>query len=237
MRVQDYPSRRAGDLLRRLRLNWNLKPYHDPLELEQETFSPALTQGDVCLNLHESANAFLCWTGEGFSFAGLRLRLADDLFWGLRWFGTLFLRADQSRFYASPSLHLEPEQGFNLYAGPVWDRNASVLSGIRFYGFGFYGELGEVGFRSITALVPELELVKEPYWELVGFIWEMPGCSTEETGEVSVAFYFGGDSLFALGEVDFESKLPLWDNLSIRTDATFTTSGEAVLTLGWEAEF
>jgi hypothetical protein len=225
-------------LIRRLRLNWNLSPYHrDPLELEEETFSPTLTQGDVYLNLHESANAFMRWTDEGFEFAGLRLRLADDLFWGLRWFGTLFVRTDESKFYTSPSLHLEPEPGFSLYAGPVWDRAASTLSGIKFYGFSFYGELGSVEFRSITALVPELELVKEPYWELVGFIWEMSGCCTEEVGEASVAFFFGGDSLFDLGEIDFESEIPLWDNFSVHIDATFTTFGEATLTLGWEAEF
>ena len=224
-------------LIRRLRLNWNLNPYYEPLELEQETFFPVLTQGDVYLNLHESVGGFMCWTDEGFQIAGLRLRLTEDLFWGLRWFGNLLVRTEESKFYTTPSLHLEPEEGFNFYAGPVWDRNASVLSGIRFYGFSFYGELGSVEFRSITALVPELELVKEPYWELVGFIWEMPSACSKEKVEASVAFYFGGESLFALGEVDFESKFPLWDNLSIHVNATFTTSGEAILTLGWEAEF
>jgi hypothetical protein len=80
-----------------------------------------------------------------------------------------------------------------------------------------------------------LYLIKAPYWELVGFIWEWPSLSGEETGEASVAFLFGGEGPFNLGEIDFESEIPLFEGFTLSLGACLKTAGgtDSSVSLGW----
>lgn len=223
-----------GTFLERLRLWWNLKYGRD--ELEEETFSPFLTWGDLVLRLSDFVSLFSRFNHEeGFEHAGLQFGPTEATFWDIRWFATMIFSVDRATVYHTPSLWVKNPPGTSFYLGTIWDRDTSELSGIKLYGFSFYGKIGDVRFRSYTSLEGAVSLIKEPYWELVGLIWEWPSFSGEEKGEASVAFLFGGESLFSLGEVDFESEIPLFEGFTLSIGAYLETAGgdDSSVSFGW----
>jgi hypothetical protein len=220
--------------LDRLRLWWNLKYARD--ELVEATFSPFLSWGDATLRFSDFVGLSLRFNHEeGFEHAGLQFGPTEATFWGIRWFVTMIFLVDRARVYHTPSFSVENPPGVSVYVGTIWDRDESILSGIKLYGFSFYGKIGEVRFRSYTSLVGGINLIKDPYWELVGLIWEWPSRCSEDKGEASVAFLFGGEGPFSLGEVDFESEIPLFEGFTLSLGACLETAGrdDSSFSLGW----
>ena len=225
---------RGGSILERLRLRWNLEYGRD--ELVEETFSPFLSWGDATLRFSGFVGLSLRFNHEeGFEHAGLQFGPTEITFWGIRWFASMIFLVDRARVYHTPSFSVTNPPGVSVYVGTIWDRDESVLSGIKLYGFSFYGEIGDVRFRSYTSLEGGISLIKAPYWELVGFIWEWPGCCEESEGEASVAFLFGGEGPFNLGEVDLEAEIPLFEGFTLSIGACLETAGgdDSSFSLGW----
>jgi len=125
---------------------------------------------------------------------------------------------------------------FDIYLGLIWDAVTRQIDGLRLYGLGFRCDIAEVGVRALFSFDPAtIALVKAPYNALIGLVWDVAGCCAE-LGEGSVAFFFGEDNLFDLGEIEAAFTLPIVDGLTLSLTATFAMAGTHTLAFGWELE-
>jgi len=145
----------------------------------------------------------------------------------------LTFTTDEKALEVVPSLSLDAPDCFDLYTGLDWDPATRTLSGLRIYGLGYRCELGDIGVRVLASLDPDvLALVKAPYRSLIGLVWPMAGpCG--EPGEGSVAFFFGEDGPFDLGEVLTEIIVPLDDGLTIALTLELPVNGSPKILFGW----
>ena len=145
----------------------------------------------------------------------------------------LTFTTEEKTLEIAPSLSLNAPDCFDLYTGLDWDPATRTLSGLKVYGFGTRCELGDVGLRVLVSLDPNvLALVKAPYRSLIGLVWAMTG-PCDDPGEGSVAFFFGDDGLFDLGEVLAQVILPLADHFTIALDVEIPATGSPTITFGW----
>ena len=143
---------------------------------------------------------------------------------------------DEKRAQVVPSVSLESPECFDLYAGLVWDEATRTLSGISLYAIGLAYEVDNVRVRGLWELdPPAIELVQEPYWALLGIVWDIAGCCGE-TGEGSMALFFGGAGLFSIGEVELGLEWPAAPGLELSLGVTYTLPGVTQITFGWRAE-
>ena len=157
--------------------------------------------------------------------------------------GILSFTPEEKTLEISPAFSLDSPDCFDLYAGILWDSaapagaGASRLDGFKLYGIGFRSEAGPLRLRGLYALSPnEIALVPAPYTALFGAVWDTAGCCGEP-GEGSIAFLFGDDGLFDLGEVLAELAIPVLDTMTVRVGLSLPTAGSPILTLGWDAVF
>ncbi|MEW5826306.1 MAG: hypothetical protein AB1778_05690 [Candidatus Bipolaricaulota bacterium] len=144
--------------------------------------------------------------------------------------------AGESTLHVAPTLSLGHSECFELYAGLAWEQATATLSGIALYGVGLACEIGDVRVRGLWELDPNaISLVAEPYWALLGFVWDVSGCCGD--GERSVAFFFGEDGLFGLGAMEFSIEEVATPGCTTSLTVTLKTSGIASLTFGWQVSF
>ena len=229
----------AGDNspFQQLRMRFNLKQYQD--EIIDETFCPSFSSAKLDLKLPVPCLDFIFleidWKKDGFEEAWVSLGQGVEILPWLSLGTSVSFRLDEKRVTLSPSLSVSSPPGVDLFCGIDWDAANNKLVGLKLYGIGFHGEVGGVRFRSLTSLAEdEIDLVKDPYWELLGFIWKISRCCGE--GEARLAFYFGDGYLFDLSEIDFEGEIPLTQAASISGVVCLTTAGLPSLTLGWHLD-
>ena len=68
-----------------------------------------------------------------------------------------------------------------------------------------------------------------------GWWTAIQGCCGE-TGEASVAFFFGEDNLFDLGEILFDAAYPAAEKLSFSLSFTLPMNGGPTFSFGWNYE-
>ena len=96
--------------------------------------------------------------------------------------GSLSLNVDEKKVLLS--LVLPSPAHVDLYWGLDWEGEEKQLSGLKLYGIGLHGEIGDVRLHGLWSLAPdEISLVKGPYWALIGFAWEIEGCCGERGGK------------------------------------------------------
>jgi len=230
---------RAGDsVLQRVEILWNLDPFLGTVQTTSccPTFSSAAASFRLPLPWTlEPLLVDLDSTEGGFSEAVLRFGPTPEVLPGIRFSGTTTFSLEEKRLAITPSLSLPAAGRVTLYLELDWDDNAQRLYGVSFHGLSLGCEIGGVRLRSLTAFDPDhLALVKAPYWELFGVIWEIPGCCGPP-GEGSVALYFGDAGLFDLEEIEVEVLIPLAPGFTLSGNLVLGTAGTYILGLGWEA--
>lgn len=229
----------AGDSspFQQLWMRFNLKQYRD--EIIDETSCPSFSSAKLDLKLPVPCLDFISleigWKNDGFEEAWVSLEQGVEILPWLSLGTSVSFRLDEKKVTLYPSLSVSSPPGVDLFCGIDWDAANNKIVGLKLYGIGFHGEVGGVRFRSLTSLAEdEIDLVKGPYWELLGLIWKVP-CRCGE-GEASLAFYFGDGYLFDLSEIDFEGEIPLTQAASISGVVCLTTAGLPSLTLGWHLD-
>lgn len=225
-------------ILRELRLRFNLRCNRDAVIAQ--TCSPDFSFATIAFEF-----PFLCMDNistrieldkTGFTEAWISLGQGVEILPGISVAGSLSLNVDEKKVLLSPSLVLASPAHIDLYWGLDWEEEENKLSGLKLYGVGLHGELGDVRLRGLWSLAPdEISLVKAPYWAVIGFAWEIDGCCGQR-GAGNVGFFFGDDQLFDLGQVEIELEIPLGERLIVQAAIRIKTDGGHSLRLGWELE-
>jgi len=225
-----------GSLVERLRLRFNLKRQLD--EVKDATFTPSFSFGEArfsiplwcCLSRIRGRVSF---TKAGFEEAGVSFPLPGKLDCGISFWVSLRFRIEEKRASLFPSLVYQGPAGVALLLGLDWDPATSTLRGIRVYGFGFHGKVGDFRFRSLTGLAEDkIGLVKDPYWELLELIWKVPACCGE--GEAAVTFYFGDDGPLGLGEVELRGEAELSPGARVGARLELPVEGGGKIGFTWQ---
>ncbi len=181
-----------------------------------------------------TVSADIRFDGDGFGALTLSTPTVGSVPLAVSFGAFLTFTADEKTLEVVPSLSLDAPDGFDLYTGLDWDPTTRTLSGLQIYGLGYRCELGDVGLRVLVSLDPHvLALVKAPYRSLIGLVWPMAG-PCDEPGEGSVAFFFGEDGLFDLGDVLAEIIVPLDDGLKIALTLELPVNGSPTISFGWD---
>ncbi|QAA77098.1 MAG: hypothetical protein BIP78_1332 [Candidatus Bipolaricaulis sibiricus] len=224
----------SGSLLERVRLRFNLKRQLD--EVAGPTFAPSFSFGEARFGIPlsccvERVRGRIAFTKAGFEEAALSFPLPGKLGCGVSFGASLRFRTDEAQGSLFPSLVYQGPAGVDVFLVLDWDAATSALQGIKVYGFGFHGEVGNLRFRSVTSLAEDaIGLVKEPYWELLELIWKVPGCCGD--GEAAVTFYFGDSGPFGLGEVEATGRIPLTAGIQLVVGFSASHAGELSVALG-----
>jgi len=182
-----------------------------------------------------TVSADIRFDGAGFGELTLSTPTVGNLPLAVSFGAFLTFTADEKTLEVVPSLSLDAPDGFDLYTGLDWDPATRTLSGLQIYGLGYRCELGDVGVRVLASLDPDvLALVKAPHRSLIGLVWPMTG-PCDEPGEGSIAFFFGEDGPFDLGEVLAEVIVPLDDGLTIALTLELPVPGSPTISFGWDA--
>jgi hypothetical protein len=135
-----------------------------------------------------------------------------------------------------PSLVLRSGTCFEIYAGLAWDEPTRTLGGSSVYGIGLSCAAGDIELRGLWELDPSsIELVKTPYWALIGLVWDLPSVLSEP-GEGSVALFFGEEALFALGEIEFAAVWSIAPGWSAGIQIDLKVGGGGQFVFRWEGE-
>ena len=186
---------------------------------------------DCCESL---VYADIRWNAAGFSECAISAPDVGGLPFGVTFSVLLTFTEQEKTLQMSPSFSLENPDCFDFYTGLVWDANTNTISGIRFYGVGMRCEIGDVRFRMLYCQDPRsLALVKSPYKSLVGLVWPMVGCCGQ-SGEGSVALFFGENNLFDLEEIVGELIAPVTESLSLSLLVEYPMAGLPTFTFGWD---
>ena len=182
-------------------------------------------------------DARISFDAAGFSELSLSAPHVGDLPFAITFGGFLTFTLDEKTIQLSPSLNLENPDCFDFYVGLDWDAATHTLSELLFYGMGMRCELGAVQFRLLIALDPSvLALVKAPYRSLLGLVWPLSSCCGP-AGEGSLAFFFGTDNLFDLGEINAELILPITESLTFSLAIELPMTSTPIFTFGWQVSF
>jgi hypothetical protein len=179
-------------------------------------------------------SADACFDCAGFGEFTLSTPAVGSLPFAVSFGAFLTFTADEKTVEIVPSLSLDAPDCFDLYTGLDWDRTTRTLSGLQIYGLGYRCELGDVGLRVLASLDPNvLALVKAPYRSLIGLVWPMTG-PCDDPGEGSVAFFFGDDGWFDLGEILAEIIVPLDNRLTLLLTLELPAIGSPTIEVGWD---
>lgn len=222
--------------LERLRLRFNLKGYRD--EVLSDTFAPSFSFGEAWLRIPAPCcfpviPAGLRFSKAGFEEAWISLGPGPELCCGIRLGATVRFMAAGKEVFLAPSLSYRTPPGLDLFLGLDWDSSEWALRGIKLWAIGFHGEVGNMRFRGLTSLAEDrINLVRDPYWELIELCWKVPACSGE--GEVGLTFYFGDGGPFGLGEMEAQGRIPLSGGSQLVIVLSVAHSGSSTHTLGWK---
>ncbi|HEU67632.1 MAG TPA: hypothetical protein ENN53_00125 [Candidatus Acetothermia bacterium] len=225
-----------GSLVERVRLRFNLKRQLD--EVKDATFTPSFSFGEARFSIPLSCclsriRGWVRFTKAGFEEAGVSFPLPGKLDCGISFWVSLRFRIEEKRASLFPSLVYQGPAGVALLLGLDWDPATSTLRGISLYGFGFHGKVGDFRFRSLTGLAEDkIDLVKDPYWELMELIWKVPGCCGD--GEAAVTFYFGDDGPFGLGEVELRAEAELAPGARVGARLELPVGGGGKIGFTWQ---
>ncbi len=187
------------------------------------------------------------FTSDGFSELVLRAADVGGLAMGIELGCEVQYTIDEKTVEVEPTFTAESPTCFDLYLGLVWDGSTRTLEGITLYGLGLACEIAGVRVRGLWELDPaKIALVKAPYWALLGFVWDVAApcdrtgeaCLAEASiAEASIAFFFGEQGLFDLGEILFGLEWPIAPGWTGSLAVSLETSGGASFVVGWEGGF
>ena len=220
-------------------IGFNLSPFG---EIQTESCALAFSYASAAFTLpigecEETAEIEILWDCDGFVEFAASVAEVGALPFGMQFGGFLSFTPEEKMLEISPAFSLDSPDCFDLYAGILWDSDANRLDGFKLYGIGFRSEAEGLRLRGLYALSPnEIALVPDPYTALFGAVWDTAGCCGK-AGEGSVAFLFGDEGLFDLGEVLGELVLPIIDTVTVTLGFSLPTAGPPTLTVGWDAAF
>ena len=228
----------TDSVLQAIAIGFNIDPFGG---IQTESCRPAFTYArfDLAIPLdgcNTTASVSSSWDCAGFGELSLSVPTVGGLAWGVQIGALLTFAMDKKTLEFFPTLNLDNPECFDFYTGLEWDNVTNTISAINFYGVGFRCEINDVQVRILYSLDPStIALVKSPFKSLIGFVWPMPGCCGEP-GEASVAFFFGEDNLFDLGEILFDAAYPAAENLSFSLSFTLPMDGGPTFSFGWSYE-
>jgi len=207
--------------------------------IQTQSCRPAFTYAQIDLAVpldgcDTTASVRTSWDCTGFGEFSLSVPTVGGLPWGIQIGAFLTFALDEKTIEFFPTLSLDNPECFEFYTGLAWNSTTHTISAIHFYGVGFRCEINDVQVRMLYSLDPSsIALVKSPYKSLIGFVWAMPGCCGEPR-EASVAFFFGEDNLFDLGEILFSAAYPAADNLFFTLSFTLPMDAGPTFSFGWD---
>ena len=227
-----------GAIVERFAIGFNLSPF-GTTQTESCSLNFTFIEIDFSFSGPPCADAItgsLLYEADGFTELYLSASQVGGLPIGVSFGASVLHEAEEKTLDLHPSLTVESPACLDVYAGLDWDDATRSLKGIKIYGLGARCEIGGVRFRGLWSLAPsEIALVKAPYWSLLGLVWTLSGCCDEE-GEGSVAFFFGDENLFDIGEIEAAFMLPVSETSSVSLTAALKMGGGYTLTLGWDVE-
>lgn len=222
-------------VLREVGLRFNLKRFRDEPIGEELTLSYGYLSARFPFCCVSPVWVRADWEKEGFEKLSCSFMLPQGIFGEgcpLYLGASLGLSEDKKEERVFPGIYLSTPRGLFVFLSADWDEDLHLLKGLRLYGFLFRWKSQSISLNLITSLAEDvIDLVEDPYWEMLGICWNLNGCCGP--GKVSVELFFGDGGLMGLGKLKLKGEVNLSRSTAFSLELSLPKGDPPTISAGW----